>query len=213
MAGVCSAGLKQTALPVTRAAVTMPVGMARGKFHGAITAPTPRASVAQRVGLARRRLHGSPPRLEAAHLPAVVLAEVDGLAHVGVGLGPRLAGLEDLEGGQLGPPGPHPLGGPEQHRRPARRPACRRQPAHAAAAGGDGGIGLRRSAGRRHRHRGRRPGRVDRRLDPAAVWTRRPPITAGHVDHLAARGGRLDRGGDRGPDRAPGATPPTGSGR
>ena len=43
MAGVCSAGLKQTALPAARAAVTIPVGMASGKFHGAITAATPRA--------------------------------------------------------------------------------------------------------------------------------------------------------------------------
>ena len=42
-AGVCSAGLKQTALPATSAAVTMPVGMASGKFHGAMTAATPRA--------------------------------------------------------------------------------------------------------------------------------------------------------------------------
>jgi hypothetical protein len=40
--GVCSAGLKRTALPVTSAALTMPVGMASGKFQGAITAPMPR---------------------------------------------------------------------------------------------------------------------------------------------------------------------------
>ena len=43
MAGVCSAGLRQTALPAASAAVTIPVGMANGKFHGAITAATPRA--------------------------------------------------------------------------------------------------------------------------------------------------------------------------
>ena len=43
MSGVCSAGLKHTVLPATSAAVTMPVGMASGKFHGAMTTPTPRA--------------------------------------------------------------------------------------------------------------------------------------------------------------------------
>ena len=44
MPGVCSAGLKTTALPVTSAAATMPGGIASGKFHGAITTPTPRGS-------------------------------------------------------------------------------------------------------------------------------------------------------------------------
>ena len=44
MPGVCSAGLKSTALPVTSAAVTMPAGIASGKFHGEITTPTPRGS-------------------------------------------------------------------------------------------------------------------------------------------------------------------------
>ncbi len=39
--GVCSAGLRMTGFPATRAATVMPVGMASGKFHGAITAVTP----------------------------------------------------------------------------------------------------------------------------------------------------------------------------
>ena len=42
MPGVCSAGLNTTVLPVTSAAVTMPVGIASGKFQGAMTTPTPR---------------------------------------------------------------------------------------------------------------------------------------------------------------------------
>ena len=42
MPGVCSAGLNTTQFPVTSAAVTMPVGIASGKFHGAMTTPTPR---------------------------------------------------------------------------------------------------------------------------------------------------------------------------
>ena len=37
-AGVCSAGLKTTVLPVPSAAAIIPVGIASGKFHGAITA-------------------------------------------------------------------------------------------------------------------------------------------------------------------------------
>ena len=43
-AGDCSAGLNTTAFPVARAAAVIPVGMATGKFHGAITAATPRAA-------------------------------------------------------------------------------------------------------------------------------------------------------------------------
>ncbi len=41
-AGDCSAGLRQTALPVASAAAVMPVAIANGKFHGAIAATTPR---------------------------------------------------------------------------------------------------------------------------------------------------------------------------
>ena len=43
-AGVCSAGLRTTALPVASAAETMPHAIASGKFHGAITPVTPRAT-------------------------------------------------------------------------------------------------------------------------------------------------------------------------
>ena len=40
-AGVCSAGLSRTGLPVTRAAQVMPAGIASGKFQGAMTAAIP----------------------------------------------------------------------------------------------------------------------------------------------------------------------------
>ena len=39
--GVCSAGLRMTGFPAASAAVTIPAGMASGKFHGAMTAVTP----------------------------------------------------------------------------------------------------------------------------------------------------------------------------
>ena len=40
--GVREEGLNTTVLPVTSAAETMPMEMASGKFHGAITTATPR---------------------------------------------------------------------------------------------------------------------------------------------------------------------------
>jgi len=40
----CSAGFMIAVLPVTRAAAVMPVKIASGKFHGAMTTATPRAS-------------------------------------------------------------------------------------------------------------------------------------------------------------------------
>ena len=43
-AGDCSAGFSTTPLPAASPAATIPVGIASGKFHGAITAQTPRAT-------------------------------------------------------------------------------------------------------------------------------------------------------------------------
>ena len=37
-------GLRTTVFPETMAAVVMPTRMARGKFHGGMTAPTPRGT-------------------------------------------------------------------------------------------------------------------------------------------------------------------------
>ena len=42
MSGVCSAGLAMTALPAASAALTCPVKMASGKFHGLMQTKTPR---------------------------------------------------------------------------------------------------------------------------------------------------------------------------
>ena len=42
MAGEVLAGLRMTALPVTKAALVIPTIIAQGKFQGGMTAPTPR---------------------------------------------------------------------------------------------------------------------------------------------------------------------------
>ena len=42
--GVCSAGLRITALPVASPAAIIPSGIATGKFQGEITATTPRGA-------------------------------------------------------------------------------------------------------------------------------------------------------------------------
>jgi hypothetical protein len=41
MVGASTEGLRMTVLPVTMAAAVMPAMMAKGKFHGGMTAPTP----------------------------------------------------------------------------------------------------------------------------------------------------------------------------
>ena len=46
--GDCSAGFMMTVFPVTSAATVMPVSIASGKFHGAITAVTPRGRYSKR---------------------------------------------------------------------------------------------------------------------------------------------------------------------
>jgi hypothetical protein len=51
-AGVCSAGLASTVLPVASAAATWPTKMASGKFHGLMQTQTPRAVSDSCVGLA-----------------------------------------------------------------------------------------------------------------------------------------------------------------
>ena len=72
--------------------------------------------VGVRVGFARDLADATSAR-EAERLASVVLAEVDRLAHVGVGLDDRLAGFEDLERGQLDAPRAQDRGRPEQDRR------------------------------------------------------------------------------------------------
>jgi hypothetical protein len=98
MPGVCSAGLTMTVLPVTSAATVMPQQIASGKFQGLMTTATPRGWCHCLVELA-----DEPPEagaLEEGGQAGVVLAEVDGLADVGVGLAPGLAGLLDHDAGE-----------------------------------------------------------------------------------------------------------------
>ena len=80
----------------------MPAAIASGKFHGAITPVTPRGDVAHRVALARQ-LDQRAAVVERERALRVVLEEVDRLADVAVGLGPRLAGLADGQRGELEP--------------------------------------------------------------------------------------------------------------
>ena len=80
----------------------------------------------------------------------VVLEEVDRLANVAVGLGPRLGALADLERRQLQPPLPHPGSRALERSRPFGRAA--RAPGPCALAGGGDGcrnIGRRRAGGAR----------------------------------------------------------------
>ena len=88
--GVLSAGFTMTVLPVTIAAAVMPVQMASGKFHGLMTTATPRGWCQTSSSSPMKR--PSRARLEDAdRLAGVVLAEVDRLADVGIGLAPDLA--------------------------------------------------------------------------------------------------------------------------
>ncbi len=68
MPRVCSAGLTMTVLPVTRAAVVMPVQIASGKFQGLMTTATPRGSCQQFVELADEPAQA--PRARTGRRPA-----------------------------------------------------------------------------------------------------------------------------------------------
>ena len=108
------------------------------------------ALVGHAVRLARGRLHEvGGGRRQAQHLAPVVLAEVDRLAHVAVGLVPRLGRLEALEGGQLVATLAHPVGRPEQERRLARLAGVRRHAGRRRDRGRDGRVGVGRGARRR----------------------------------------------------------------
>ena len=90
--GASTLGFSTTVLPVTMAAAVMPAMMAKGKFHGGMTAPHAERDVAQAVAFARQLdRRGCGVQLE--RLTRVELHEVDALAHVGVGLSPILADL------------------------------------------------------------------------------------------------------------------------
>ena len=115
--GDCSAGLSTTALPVASAAAVIPHGIATGKFQGAITATTPRGPYVisfRSPGTCNK----CGPARELDRAAGIVLEEVDRLAHVGVGLGPGLRALTDLEGRELEPALAQPRRRPDQRRRP-----------------------------------------------------------------------------------------------
>ena len=136
--GDCSAGLRTTVLPVARPAAVMPMGIAIGKFHGAITPTTPRGPVAHLVALARDLEELLAP-LEGDGPAGVELEEVDRLADVGVRLGPRLRALADRERGEHRPVLPQPPRRPHQRLGAAlgRGPRPRRE---RLARGTDGGV-------------------------------------------------------------------------
>ena len=118
--------------------------------------------VAERVALARH-LQQLRAGLELDRPARVVLEEVDRLAHVGVGLGPRLGALAHLERGDLEPVLAQPRGGAHEH----RGALGGRPPAPVAVTGARGlerGVDLARAWPRRRaRRRGRaRPGRSRR---------------------------------------------------
>ena len=120
--GDCSAGLRTTALPVASPAAVIPSAIATGKFQGEMTATMPRGVPAQLVALAGRLEQRGALR-EVDRPARVVLEEVDRLAHVGVGLGPRLRALAHRQRGDLEPPLAQPLRGAHQHLRPLLRRA------------------------------------------------------------------------------------------
>ena len=108
----------------------MPAQMAKGKFQGLMIAATPRGSCHWWFSLAHESAQAL--RLEEADGHAgVELAEVDGLADVGVGLAPGFARLADHDPGQLVAPAAQDRRGPHQDRRAVRRLAI--------APGGKGG--------------------------------------------------------------------------
>ena len=124
IAGVCSAGLSTTALPATRAAHVMPVGIALGKFQGEMTAQTPRVR-GRAIGSPRRAVTAPLHRWRAEHPSRVVLAEVDGFADVCVGFRPPLPASRHLESCQLVSSPAHAVGRPEEHRRAVFDPDTR----------------------------------------------------------------------------------------
>ena len=114
--GVCSAGLNTTGV----------AGHERGGDHAGRDREreVPRRDHdADAARLVPVRVRARPavasigaPSPSATARAAVVLAEVDRFAHVGVGLGERLAGFEHAQRRELVAPAAHEVGGAEQHR-------------------------------------------------------------------------------------------------
>ena len=190
ISGVSSAGLASTGLPAASAAATWPVKIASGKFHGLM----------QTTGPSGRCVALSKPSRD---LGGVVAQEVDRLAHLGDGVGQRLAGLAHDQAEQGAacalPSGRRRAAGRRRARPAASRPRRR----------GGGGLGEGRvhrlgrrldDAGRRCRggRRGCAP-RAPRRSPP-----RRRPAAARRVSGGVAAGEQGARRARRGAARSSG---------
>ena len=92
-------GLEHDAVAGREAGGDHPRGDGQGEVPGADDGHHAAGRVAQRVALARE-LHEPVAAFERDRLQRVELEEVDRLAHVGVGLVPRLAALADRQGGE-----------------------------------------------------------------------------------------------------------------
>ena len=181
-AGRLLGGLEDAALPVASAAAVIPSGIASGKFQGEMTAVTPRGRVAQRVALAGRPAASGRAPVELDRASRVVLEEVDRLADVRVGLGPRLAALADGERGELGAALAQVAGGAQEGVRALLARACATTRRQRVARGGDRRARPRRASpiaavattrsgapGRWRRAPRRRGGRRRSRRGPAAA--------------------------------------------
>ena len=101
----------------------MPAMMAKGKFHGRDDGAHAERDVKQLVALAGV-LDGGGCGGQAQGFACVELEEVDGLAHVGVGLGPVLADFVGEPGAELELALADDVGGAEQQRNCAPRWRC-----------------------------------------------------------------------------------------
>ena len=160
--------------------------------------------VAQLVALAGD-LQQRPPGLERDRAPRVVLEEVDRLAHVGVGLGPWLGALPDLDRRELEPALAHPGGGADQRCRALggrnRTPAAKPIAGHRHR-----GVDIVLGGARRPRHEPlglARIGRVQPRTVPYIGADRHRDVQRQHRVRARERVGRAGRAPRRGAARAP----------
>ena len=98
--GVCSAGLASTVLPVTSAALTCPVKIETGKFHGLMQAITPRPRTRKSIALSGRTLEQL-RRAQGTRLQGVVTQKIDGFAHFGRAVGHGAARLQHTAGNKI----------------------------------------------------------------------------------------------------------------
>ena len=113
MVGESLEGLRMTVLPVTMAAAVMPAMMAKGKFHGRNDRAHAERDVEELVALAGI-LDGRGCGGQAQGFAGVELKEIDGFAHVGVGLSPVLADFIGEPGAELEVAAANDFGGIEQ---------------------------------------------------------------------------------------------------